>query len=132
MSGPKPTAVRIAEAQMINTSSSDFGRRPIDVGPDSGSKLVGKAQGICGSEAQDEFGLVMIFNFAFTEGKYNGSTLSLLRRNRIFSAVREMPIVGGSGAFRFARGYAQARTHTNNNKTRDDAVVEYNVCVFHY
>ncbi|XP_020213398.1 dirigent protein 7 [Cajanus cajan] len=66
-----------------------------------------------------------------TEGKYNGSTLSMLGRNTVFSAVREMPIVGGSGAFRFARGYAEAKTHTLDLKTRD-AVVEYNVYVFHY
>ncbi|KAH1040334.1 hypothetical protein J1N35_042077 [Gossypium stocksii] len=36
-------------------------------------------------------------------GKYNGSTLSVLGRNEVLSAVREMPIVGGSGVFRFAR-----------------------------
>ena len=45
--------------------------------------------------------------------------------------IREMPIVGGSGFFRFARGYAQARTHVYNAKT-GDAVVEYNVYVLHY
>nr|KYP70639.1 hypothetical protein KK1_009862 [Cajanus cajan] len=55
----------------------------------------------------------------------------MLGRNTVFSAVREMPIVGGSGAFRFARGYAEAKTHTLDLKTRD-AVVEYNVYVFHY
>jgi hypothetical protein len=42
-----------------------------------------------------------------------------------------MPIVGGSGLFRFARGYTQAKTYTVNLKT-NDAVVEYNVYVFHY
>lgn len=52
-------------------------------------------------------------------------------RNMVLSAVREMPIVGGSGAFRFARGYAQAKTHTLDAKT-GDAVVEFNVYVFHY
>ncbi|CAN1772854.1 Dirigent protein 22 [Linum perenne] len=60
----------------------------------------------------------MVFNFAFKEGKYNGSNLSVLGRNR-------------SGVFRFARGYAQARTHWIDLKS-GDAVVEYNVYVFHY
>ncbi|XWS56158.1 hypothetical protein CRYUN_Cryun09bG0062200 [Craigia yunnanensis] len=36
----------------------------------------------------------------------------------------EMPIVGGSGVFRFARGYAQARTYSN---TQIHTIVEYNV-----
>ncbi|TKY62511.1 Dirigent protein 21 [Spatholobus suberectus] len=136
VSGPKPTAVRVAEAHVTNTSSTLFGLivmadDPLTAGPEPGSRLVGKAQGIYGSAAQDETGLLMVMNFAFTEGKYNGSTLSLLGRNTVFSAVREMPIVGGSGAFRFARGYAQAKTHTFDIKT-GDAVVEYNVYVFHY
>ncbi|BAT85371.1 hypothetical protein VIGAN_04291000 [Vigna angularis var. angularis] len=136
VSGPNPTAVRVAEAPSTNSSSTLFGfiamiDDPLTVGPEPGSKLVGKAQGVYGSAAQQETGLLMVMNFVFTEGKYNGSTLSLLGRNAVFSAVREMPIVGGSGAFRFARGYAQAKTHTFDLKT-GDAVVEYNVYVFHY
>ena len=136
VSGPKPTAVRVAQAHMTNTSSAFFGilvmaDDPLTVGPEPGSKLVGKAQGIYGFASQEDVGLLMIMSFAFTEGKYNGSTLSLLGRNAVFSTVREMPIVGGSGAFRFARGYAQAKTHTVDYKT-GDAVVEYNVYVLHY
>nr|CAN61168.1 hypothetical protein VITISV_038109 [Vitis vinifera] len=133
ISGPKPTAVRVAEAAMTNKSATMFGAvlmmdDPLTVGPEPSSKLVGRAQGIYASASQEEMGLLMVLNFAFMEGKYNGSTLSVLGRNTIFSKVREMPIVGGSGLFRFARGYAQARTRTFNL----DVVVEYNVYVFHY
>ncbi|CAN1144351.1 Dirigent protein 22 [Linum perenne] len=60
----------------------------------------------------------MAMNFAFVEGKYNGSTLSVLGRNAV-------------GVFRFARGYAKAKTRVFDLKT-GDAVVEYNVYVFHY
>ncbi|RDX69016.1 Dirigent protein 2, partial [Mucuna pruriens] len=130
ISGSKPTTVRIAEAQMTNSSSSLFGQLmmaddPLTAGPEPGSRLVGKAQGMFGFSVQNEIGLLMILNLAFTEGKYNGSSLSLLGRNIVLSAVREMPIVGGSGVFRFARGYAQAKTHTLDSKT-GDTVVEYN------
>ena len=136
VSGQKPTAVIVAEALMTNTSLTGFGTLvmmddPLTETPDPKSKLVGKSQGIYASAAQEELGLLMVMNLAFMEGKYNGSTLSMLGRNRVFNAVREMPIVGGSGLFRFARGYAQAHTHTFDVKT-GDAVVEYNVYVFHY
>ncbi|KAL5739760.1 hypothetical protein ACOSQ2_028940 [Xanthoceras sorbifolium] len=131
-----PTAVRVAEAAMTNTSSTLFGAvfmmdDPLTVAPEISSKLVGKAQGIYASASQSEIGFLMVLNFAFMEGKFNGSNLSVLGRNAVFSGVREMSIVGGSGVFRFARGYAQAKTHTMDLKT-GNAVVEYNVYAFHY
>ncbi|XP_059428409.1 dirigent protein 22-like [Corylus avellana] len=134
--GRNPTAVRVAEAPMTNTSSTSFGGvlvmdDPLTEQPELSSKLVGRAQGIYASASQSEVGLLMALNFAFMEGKYNGSTLSVLGRNTILSAVRELPIVGGSGLFRFARGYAHARTYTFDEKAQN-AIVEYNVYVFHY
>ncbi|CAN1133715.1 Dirigent protein 20 [Linum perenne] len=136
ISGRNPTAVPVARAEMTNTSRSAFGLvvmmdDPLTVGPNLTSKLVGRAQGIYASASQSELSFLMVLNFAFKEGKYNGSNLSVLGRNNPFSGVREMPVVGGSGAFRFARGYAQARTHWIDLKS-GDAVVEYNVYVFHY
>ncbi|XP_062167247.1 dirigent protein 22-like [Alnus glutinosa] len=136
VSGPNQTAVRVAEAPMTNTSLTGFGAvvmidDPLTARPELTSKHVGRAQGIYASASQTEVGFLMVLNFAFMEGKYNGSTLSVLGRNTVLSAVRELPIVGGSGLFRFARGYAHARTHTFDIGS-GDAVVEYNVYVFHY
>ncbi|OMO68829.1 Plant disease resistance response protein [Corchorus olitorius] len=102
---------------------------PLTVGPEPDSELVGRAQGIYASASQTEVGLLMVLNMAFTQGKYNGSSLSVLGRNSVYKRVREMPVVGGSGVFRFARGYALAETHFVNVTT---AVMEYNVYVFHY
>lgn len=136
VSGRSPTTARVATAASTNTSATGFGfvvmmDDPLTAGPDLSTKVVGRAQGIYASADQNDVGLLMVFNFAFLEGKFNGSTLSILGRNKVFSAVREMPVVGGSGVFRFSRGYAQARTHWYN-VTTGDAVVEYNVYVFHY
>jgi hypothetical protein len=136
VSGPTHTAVRVAEAPMTNTSLTGFGAvvmidDPLTARPELTSKHVGRAQGIYASASQTEVGFLMVLNFAFMEGKYNGSSLSVLGRNTVLSAVRELPIVGGSGLFRFARGYAHARTHTFDIGS-GDAVVEYNVYVFHY
>ncbi|XP_010520009.1 PREDICTED: dirigent protein 22-like [Tarenaya hassleriana] len=136
LSGQNPTAVRVAAAAMTNTSRSFFGSvmmmdDPLTLLPDPKSKTIGYAQGIYASASQTEVGLLMVLNFVFKEGKYNGSTLSVLGRNAVFSGIREMPIVGGSGAFRFARGYAKAKTHSLDMNT-GDAVVEYNVYALHY
>ena len=134
--GPKPTAVRVAQANTTNTSPTGFGAvvvidDPLTLLPENTSKVVGQAQGTYTFASQSESALLMAMNFAFTEGEYNGSTLSLLGRNTVSSSVREMPIVGGSGVFRFARGYALAKTYRFDNKT-GDTVVEYNVYVLHH
>lgn len=104
---------------------------PLTLGPELSSKVVGKAQGFYALASQEEFGLLMTMNFVFTEGKYNGSTITVLGRNAVFDQVREMPVIGGSGLFRFARGYVEARTHMFDLKS-GDATVEYNVYVMHY
>ncbi|KAJ6307383.1 hypothetical protein OIU76_017222 [Salix suchowensis] len=100
-------------------------------GPEPTSKLVGRAQGIYGFASQQNAVLLMVMNFAFVDGIYNGSSLSILGRNAVFDNVREMPVVGGSGVFRLARGYALAKTFSFNLNT-GVAVVEYNVSVVHF
>ncbi|RYR27056.1 hypothetical protein Ahy_B02g061382 isoform B [Arachis hypogaea] len=104
---------------------------PLTLGPNLSSKLVGRAQGFYSSTSQTEADLLMAMNFAFVDGKYNGSSITVLGRNPIFNKVREMPVIGGSGFFRFARGYVQLNTYSVNLKT-NDAIVEYNVYVNHY
>ncbi|GLU19547.1 hypothetical protein SLE2022_357930 [Rubroshorea leprosula] len=104
---------------------------PLTDGPEMSSKMVGRAQGFYALASQEEIGLLMSMNFAFTEGKYNSSTITVLGRNTVFSKVREMPVIGGSGLFWFARGYLQVRTHTFDQKT-EGAIVEYTCYVLHY
>lgn len=135
VSGKTPTSVMVVRPHN-STSFTGFGLvnmidNPLTLGPELSSKMVGRAQGFYASASLEEIGLLMTMNFAFIEGKYNGSTLTVLGRNSVFNKVREMPVVGGSGLFRFARGYAEARTHTFDLKT-GDATVEYNVYVMHY
>jgi hypothetical protein len=48
-----------------------------------------------------------------------------------FQASERCLLLGGSGLFRLARGYAQAKTREIDFKT-GNATVEYNVYVFHY
>ncbi|CAN0927581.1 Dirigent protein 2 [Linum grandiflorum] len=94
---------------------------PLTAGPELNSTLVGRAQGMYGSAAlTGQTAYFMVFNFVFVAG-----------RNAIFDDVREMPVVGGTGVFRFARGYAEARTYKVDT-VKFNVVVEYDVYVSHY
>ncbi|XP_058091239.1 dirigent protein 22-like [Magnolia sinica] len=132
--GPNRTAVQVAAAPSTNTSVTGFGAvtmfdNPLTKGPNPMSKMVGRAQGMYAVASQQELGLLMNMNFVFAEGKYKGSTLSVLGRNAVLAKEREMPVVGGSGLFRFARGYALAKTYSLDPIR---AIVEYDVFVMHY
>ncbi|KAK9987814.1 hypothetical protein SO802_028053 [Lithocarpus litseifolius] len=100
-------------------------------GPEPTSKLVGQAQGLYGSAGQQELDLLMAMNFIFTTGEFNGNSLTILGRNAVFHPIREMPIVGGTGAFRLARGFVTAKTRVLN-LTSGDAIIEYHVVAIHY
>jgi hypothetical protein len=134
LSGKNPTSISIIPPTINSTTGFGLTHiidNPLTLGPQLSSKLVGRAQGFYSSASQVGLEFLMAMNFAFNEGKYNGSSITILGRNPVFNKVREMPVVGGSGLFRFARGYAQFSTHWIDLKT-GDACVEYNVYVFHY
>ncbi|XP_009620474.1 dirigent protein 22-like [Nicotiana tabacum] len=135
LSGSKPTSIMIVPPP-TTTIATGFGLinmmdNALTLGPKLSSKIVGRAQGFYGSASQSELSILMVMNFVFIEGKYNGSTLAVLGRNSVFETVREMPVIGGSGLFRFARGYIQARTKSLDLKTKD-ATVQYDAYVLHY
>ncbi|KAG6619810.1 hypothetical protein I3842_06G124600 [Carya illinoinensis] len=126
-------AIRVAQAAGTQKSPTLFGLvmmadDPLTKTVDPNSELVGRAQGLYGSAGQQELGLIMAMNYGFTHGIYNGSSVSLLGKNPSTHPVREMAIVGGTGLFRFARGYAIAQTHWFDTNT-GDAIVGYNVTV---
>ncbi|XVF11736.1 hypothetical protein REPUB_Repub08aG0053400 [Reevesia pubescens] len=136
--GPKPTAVRVAGRS--NYSGRDpiaamFGSisvldNRLTVTPNINSTLVGRAQGIYAMSSQEnELSLLMTLTYALTSGPHNGSTFSVLGRNPIMNELREMPVVGGTGKFRLARGYCLARTYSRKER---NAVIGYNVTLLHY
>ncbi|GLT42901.1 hypothetical protein SLA2020_168780 [Shorea laevis] len=135
VSGKNPSAIRVAQAADTNNSLTLFGAvmmadDPLTEGPDPNSKLLGRAQGLYASACQQDVGLLMAMSFSFTDGIYNGSSISILGKNQALNMVREMPIVGGTGLFRLARGYALAHTYWLDITT-GDAIVGYNVTVVH-
>ncbi|GLJ04905.1 hypothetical protein SUGI_0006050 [Cryptomeria japonica] len=136
VSGKSVTAVEVASAPSTKTSATSFGSLfvmddPITEGPEPTSKLVGRAQGLYASAGQEEVHLLMAVTYVFQGGEFNGSTIAMVGNNAVFSEVREMAIVGGSGKFRLARGFCLAHTHSFDIKSRN-AVVHYNVTVHHH
>ena len=103
---------------------------PLTEGPDNSSRVIGHAQGMYGFADQQEYALLMTMNLVFSEGQYNGSTLSVMGRNPVMEQVRELAVIGGSGVFRFASGYAQAKTITMMDPN-GATIFEYNVYVSH-
>lgn len=119
----------------FDNSFSAFGLvRIIDnaltLGPKLNSKLLGRAQGFYAATSQTELVFLMIMNFALFEGKYNGSVITISERDIAYDKIREMSVIGGSGVFRFAKGYVEANTISFDPIT-GNTIVEYNVFVSH-
>ncbi|XP_073027658.1 dirigent protein 22-like [Primulina eburnea] len=133
LGGEKPTVYEVARASITSNSTTTFGQvRVLDdlltAGPDKDSEKLGRAQGLITSADLETSALAMYLNFVFTSGQYNGSTLSILGRNQIMNVKRELPVVGGTGIFRMARGYAITNTYSFDPYT-NYGVLEYNIYV---
>ncbi|XP_010527557.1 PREDICTED: dirigent protein 21-like [Tarenaya hassleriana] len=129
----KPTAVEVAGAPSFNKSPVRFSRvsvvdDPITETPDPKSRILGRVQGLYAFSSQTEASLSVFLNIVFTDKKYNGSQINFLGQDPLGLKVREMPIVGGTGAFRFAKGYVEFRTLQFDPST-GNAILDTNVYV---
>jgi len=136
ISGSNATAINIIPAIPKYNTTTSFGSvtvtdNALTVGPELSSKVVGRSEGIYALTSQSQVTLLMVMNFVLTEGKYNGSSLTIVGRNVAYDEQKELPVVGGSGVFKFATGYAHAKTY-HFDPTTGDATTEYNIYVFHY
>ncbi|KAL1826327.1 hypothetical protein ACET3Z_004739 [Daucus carota] len=132
------TSVIVAQQQNSSPKSPKFFGMtsimddPLTAGPEFKSKLVGRVQGLFSSSAINEPShLLCVMNFVFTDDKYNGSTLTVVGYNPTLQKHRELPVVGGTGVFRLARGVAQLKFFYYD-VPGGNATVEYNVIVQHY
>ncbi|CAL4924813.1 unnamed protein product [Urochloa decumbens] len=73
--------------------------------------------------------LLTTLNFVFTEGPYNGSSLALFGRG-LLGTVMERPIVGGTGAFRMARGYTLSKMLASPDPN-SQLILEYDAYIWH-
>jgi len=126
--GSNATTVFVVPPLPQYSSTSSFGAigvmdNVLTAGPERTSKVVGRVEALAAATSQTEFNLLIFFNFILTQGKYNGSTITVLGRNRTSLKVREIPVVGGTG-------YAETNTIFFDPQTR--STIEYNIYVSHY
>ncbi|XP_073050691.1 dirigent protein 10-like isoform X2 [Primulina eburnea] len=78
-------------------------------GHELGSGLVGKAQGFYLSSSQDGSSFTMAFNVMFASGSY-ADTLSFFGVHRAAVAESHLAIMGGTGKYVNAKGFAKVKT----------------------
>jgi len=94
-------------------------------GAGASSRLVGRAQGTYMLASLSEPALAVSMTVALTAGAYNGSTIAVAGRDDVSASVRELAVVGGTGAFRRATGHVLWRTA--RMESRDHMVLELDV-----
>ncbi|GLJ50042.1 hypothetical protein SUGI_1064340 [Cryptomeria japonica] len=77
---------------------------------DPSSSVVGRGQGMYITAAQDSSTLLLVFTAVLTSPEYNSSTISLQGADKLMQAQRDIPVLGGTGMFNFAQGYATMET----------------------
>ncbi|XP_047944050.1 dirigent protein 2-like [Salvia hispanica] len=134
--GPSPTVYTVAISPISASSPGGFGvinvvDHLVTAGPDINSEAVGRAQGLAILADLHTVAASENINFVFTAGEFNGSTITTIGRNQVANSERELTVAGGTGAFRFARGYAITRTYLEDT-VADYLVLQYTFYVTRY
>lgn len=128
-SGPNATVFTVATSSITSESPTRFGQVTVlddklTAAPELDSAEVGRLQGIAASADLRVRAMSQTLNFLFTSEEYGGSTIVVVGRNEVGAEEREMAVVGGTGAFRSARGYAITTTYPNED-VENRTVLEY-------
>ncbi|CAJ2654822.1 hypothetical protein L195_g039158 [Trifolium pratense] len=83
---------------------------PVMLDPSSLSTQVGKAQGVITVTSIDGTNVNIVLSIVFNNVQYSGSTLQIQGSSHQRDNLRELSVIGGTGRFRFARGYAVFET----------------------
>ncbi|KAL3642476.1 hypothetical protein CASFOL_013291 [Castilleja foliolosa] len=115
----KVTKIRLYLQDTFNTSQPiAYGdvlafQDPLTTGPSPTSEPYGRAQGtIAFTTHEASYDLHVSIAYIFTHGTYNGSTVIAVGRNNVPETTREFAIVGGTGAFKLARGIVIGSTYS--------------------
>ncbi|KAL6213130.1 hypothetical protein ACLB2K_012577 [Fragaria x ananassa] len=126
---PRPNITPSGSITQVKPSLTLFGQvnifdNPLTKEPEITSERLGVAQGLYSFSSQEEYSVLLAMTIVFTSGTNNDSSVTILGRNPVLQPRREFPIVGGTGDFRLARGFATASNYVANASM---AIVEYNV-----
>jgi uncharacterized membrane protein len=133
-SGPNSTVAMLTPARDGVSNGSVFGMMGVvdDMlreGSDPSSRLIGRVQGLSAGTSLSDGALLTALNIRFTDEPYNGSTLQVFGR-ALLGTVMERPIIGGTGAFRMARGYTLSKKVESPDPSTL-LVLEYDAYVWH-
>ncbi|KAF3651985.1 hypothetical protein FXO38_16349 [Capsicum annuum] len=135
--GPNATVLQITGHQDHGPLSfAKFGSvfvtdDPITEAFDKNSPEIARAQGIYVTSALDGKISHVLISIIFTNEEHNGSTLEIQGASPQFERVREVAIVGGTGKFRLARGYATFET-IHFDLAIHHVVIQCNITILHY
>lgn len=113
--GPNTTVVPIAGIHGKAWTFFSFGTvyctdDPITEGLEESSAQIGRAQGIFVISSLDGSIAHVLLSLVGTNEEYSGSTIEIQGPSRQLEKAREVAVVGGTGKFRYARGYVTFET----------------------
>ncbi|RWW09790.1 hypothetical protein GW17_00026712 [Ensete ventricosum] len=133
--GPNTTTITVVNPpgnnSFNNFGSIGVGDNMLREGPDPSSRLIGRAQELAVQASLESPAYLSAFNFVFTAGEHDGSSISIFGR-AVLTETMERGIIGGTGKFRMARGYTISRLIKRTGTTLIELVVEYDAYIFHY
>ncbi|KAG8364594.1 hypothetical protein BUALT_Bualt18G0013500 [Buddleja alternifolia] len=134
--GPNATVIQINAPPGELPDFTKFGAifvtdDPITKELDASSPQIARGQGLYVTSSLDGSYTHILMSIVFTDEEYGGSTLEIQSTNLQLQRVIEVGIVGGTGKFRLARGYATFET-IYFDETLHYAILQCNVTVLHY
>lgn len=134
--GPNPTVIAIPGPSTGPLNFTKFGAMfctddPITEKIEESSAPIARGQGLYVTSALDGSRTHVLISIVFINDECKGSTLEIQGSSPQLQRVREVAVVGGTGKFRLARGFASFET-VYYDDGRQYAVIQCNITVLHY